>query len=119
SRSRPGPPSAGPPRPRRAAPAARPRAPRQAPGARGCPPWSSAHRSGGRAGHGMLRPVLRRIGIVLTVGGVVLFVISFLHIVTGNVPSECGGAECLRGENRWLLALPASVFAFVGGVIMI
>jgi hypothetical protein len=63
--------------------------------------------------------VLRKIGIVLTAAGVVFFVISFLHIITGSVPSECGGAECLRGENRWLLALPASVFAFVGGVIMI
>ena len=56
---------------------------------------------------------------MLTAAGVVLFAIAFLHIVTGNVPSECGGAECLHGENRWLLALPASIFAFVGGVLMI
>jgi hypothetical protein len=62
--------------------------------------------------------MLRKIGIPLAAAGAVLFVVAFLHIITGNVPSECSGSECLRGEARWLLVLPASIFAFVGGVIM-
>jgi hypothetical protein len=63
--------------------------------------------------------VLRKAGVVLTVGGIVLFVVSFLHVLTGNVPSQCVGGDCLKGEARWFLVMPASILAFVGGVIMI
>jgi hypothetical protein len=63
--------------------------------------------------------VVRRIGIVLVVASIVVFVIAFLHTVAGDVPSSCSGSECLRGENKWVLVLPGSVLGFVAGVMMI
>ena len=63
--------------------------------------------------------MLRKIGTVLIVASVVLFVISFWKAVTGEIPSQCSGSECLQGDSRWLLVLPASIFGFVGGVIMV
>jgi hypothetical protein len=35
-----------------------------------------------------------------------------------DTPSSCYGSNCLRGENRWVLLMPGSIFLFVGGVIM-
>jgi hypothetical protein len=62
--------------------------------------------------------LLRRIGLALVAVSVVVFAVTFLHLATGNVPSSCSGHKCLEGENRWVLALPGSIFGFVGGVLM-
>lgn len=63
--------------------------------------------------------MLRKAGYVLAAVGVTAFVVAFLRVVGGDVPSSCADAECLEGENVWLLVLPAAVFAFVGGILMI
>ena len=64
--------------------------------------------------------MLRKIGIALVVVGVIGFTIAFIHVfTTDDIPSSCSGSACFHGENRWLLALPGSIFTFVGGVLMV
>jgi hypothetical protein len=58
--------------------------------------------------------VVRRLGIALAAIGIVMFVVGFLWLaVTGG--SSCSGSHCFR--SMWVL-LPASVLAFVAGVLM-
>lgn len=60
---------------------------------------------------------LRRFGLALVAVAVVLFTVTFFHLVTApDVPSSCYGADCLHGENRWVLALPGSILLFMSGV---
>lgn len=62
--------------------------------------------------------MVRRIGDVLIAVAVVGFVITFFHVTTHDVPSTCYGAECFRGENRWIIAFPGTIFLFIEGVMM-
>jgi hypothetical protein len=63
--------------------------------------------------------VVRRIGIALTALGAVLFTLMIAKVMSGSIPSECSGSECFHGPGLWLTALPASIFLFVGGIVMI
>lgn len=60
---------------------------------------------------------LRRVGLVAVAIAVVMFAVTFFHLVTSpDIPSTCYGSDCLHGENRWVLALPGSIFLFMAGV---
>jgi hypothetical protein len=62
--------------------------------------------------------LLRRAGLVCIPVAVVLFAVTFLHLATSGASGSCYGSDCLRGEGRWDLLLPGSIFLFVGGLMM-
>src|SRR5689334_2193211 len=63
--------------------------------------------------------MLRQIGSVLTVVGVLLFVLSFIHVISMGTDVSCVGNDCFQGEGKWIVLMPASIIGFVGGVLLI
>lgn len=63
--------------------------------------------------------MLRKLGGVVIAASVVLFVVTFFHVITHETPSACYGGDCFKGENRWIVAMPGSILAFVAGVLLV
>jgi hypothetical protein len=61
--------------------------------------------------------MLRRVAQAVAVASVLLFVVTFVRLVNGDVPSSCIGSDCLHGTNRWVLAVPGSILLFVASVL--
>jgi hypothetical protein len=62
--------------------------------------------------------VIHKLGIAVMAAGVVLFAYSFIRTATAD-SGVCSGSDCLKGEMRWALLVPASILAFVSGFLML